>query len=73
MKFHLLTIFPEFFSGPFSHGVVAQVMQVDGEHTEFRCPRYYPMRKRSVEELREDGQQVELHRVSRPSGRSTLM
>jgi tRNA (guanine37-N1)-methyltransferase len=25
MKFHLLTIFPEFFAGPFTHGVVARV------------------------------------------------
>ena len=24
MKFHLLTIFPEFFRGPFEHGVVAR-------------------------------------------------
>ena len=27
MKFHLLTIFPEFFSGPFSHGVVARAAE----------------------------------------------
>jgi tRNA (guanine37-N1)-methyltransferase len=27
MKFHLLTIFPEFFDGPFSHGVVARAAQ----------------------------------------------
>jgi tRNA (guanine37-N1)-methyltransferase len=25
MKFHLLTIFPEFFAGPFAHGVVARI------------------------------------------------
>src|SRR5580692_6563058 len=27
MKFHLLTIFPEFFEGPFRHGVVARAAQ----------------------------------------------
>ena len=27
MKFHLLTIFPEFFDGPFRHGVVARAVQ----------------------------------------------
>lgn len=27
MKFHLLTIFPEFFDGPFRHGVVARGLQ----------------------------------------------
>jgi tRNA (guanine37-N1)-methyltransferase len=27
MKFHLLTIFPEFFAGPFRHGVVARAAQ----------------------------------------------
>ena len=27
MKFHLLTIFPEFFDGPFRHGVVARAAQ----------------------------------------------
>ena len=27
MKFHLLTIFPEFFEGPFKHGVVARAAQ----------------------------------------------
>ena len=27
MKFHLLTIFPEFFTGPFSHGVVARAAE----------------------------------------------
>jgi tRNA (guanine37-N1)-methyltransferase len=27
MKFHLLTIFPEFFQGPFQHGVVARAAQ----------------------------------------------
>ncbi len=27
MKFHLLTIFPEFFEGPFRHGVVARASQ----------------------------------------------
>ena len=27
MKFHLLTIFPEFFNGPFSHGVVARAAE----------------------------------------------
>ena len=27
MKFHLLTIFPEFFEGPFQHGVVARAAQ----------------------------------------------
>ena len=27
MKFHLLTIFPEFFEGPFKHGVVARGAQ----------------------------------------------
>jgi len=27
MKFHLLTIFPEFFQGPFQHGVVARASQ----------------------------------------------
>src|SRR6201996_72391 len=29
MKFHIVTIFPEFFSGPFAHGVVARG-QADG-------------------------------------------
>ena len=24
MRFHVVTIFPEFFSGPFAHGVVAR-------------------------------------------------
>jgi tRNA (guanine37-N1)-methyltransferase len=27
MKFHILTIFPEFFDGPFRHGVVAKAME----------------------------------------------
>ena len=27
MKFHILTIFPEFFRGPFEHGVVAKAQQ----------------------------------------------
>ena len=27
MKFHILTIFPEFFNGPFRHGVVAKAME----------------------------------------------
>src|SRR5277367_3032312 len=27
MKFHILTIFPEFFEGPFRHGVVARAAQ----------------------------------------------
>ena len=27
MKFHLLTIFPDFFEGPFRHGVVARAAQ----------------------------------------------
>jgi tRNA (guanine37-N1)-methyltransferase len=27
MKFHLLTIFPEFFAGPFAHGVVARAAE----------------------------------------------
>ena len=27
MKFHILTIFPQFFSGPFDHGVVARAAQ----------------------------------------------
>jgi tRNA (guanine37-N1)-methyltransferase len=27
MKFHLLTIFPEFFTGPFAHGVVARAAE----------------------------------------------
>ena len=27
MTFHLLTIFPEFFEGPFQHGVVARAAQ----------------------------------------------
>lgn len=29
MKFHIVTIFPDFFAGPFAHGVVARA-QVDG-------------------------------------------
>ena len=29
MRFHVVTIFPEFFSGPFAHGVVARA-QVNG-------------------------------------------
>ncbi len=27
MKFHIITIFPEFFKGPFEHGVVAKARQ----------------------------------------------
>ena len=27
MTFHLLTIFPEFFAGPFEHGVVARAKE----------------------------------------------
>src|SRR3569623_1261265 len=34
MRFHLLTIFPDFFEGPFRHGVVARAAQ-DGAQ-EFR-------------------------------------
>ena len=34
MKFHLLTIFPDFFEGPFRHGVVARAAQA--EALEFR-------------------------------------
>jgi tRNA (guanine37-N1)-methyltransferase len=35
MKFHLLTIFPEFFEGPFRHGVVARAAQAGA--LEIRC------------------------------------
>jgi tRNA (guanine37-N1)-methyltransferase len=35
MKFHLLTIFPEFFEGPFKHGVVARAAQAGA--LEIRC------------------------------------
>ena len=30
MIFHVLTIFPEFFRGPFEHGVVARARQTGG-------------------------------------------
>src|SRR5277367_23540 len=41
MKFHILTIFPEFFEGPFRHGVVARAAQAGALEIHYHDLRKY--------------------------------
>jgi len=51
MRFHLLTIFPEFFDGPFRHGVVARAIEAGIVEVHYHDLRNWTMdRHRSVDD-----------------------
>ena len=51
MKFHILTIFPEFFTGPFEHGVVAKAQQAGRSEIQIHDLRHWTYdRHRTVDD-----------------------